>query len=282
MRAPSFRLVLRSLLPLAGLLALAAALIPPTPLAARPLDDLYTALLQERVEAGWVDYAALKEDPRLERYIASLQATDPAGFANEDEEHAFWLNVYNAFTLKLIADNYPVDSISDLHCLGSLYFSTPLGLVVWKTWEFTIFGKTYTLDHVEHAIIRPRYRDYRDHAAIVCAAISCPPLRSEAYVGERLDEQLDDQMRVWLADSSKIWYDPDKQRLYLSAIFSWFRDDFLPYDAPESRTLVDIALPYLPEITAAQVRRGQINVQVRYAPYDWTLNDVRFRPDAGE
>jgi len=265
---------------LPGLSGLAAETTPAsaaTP--GQPLDEVYTALLRDHVSEGWVDYAALQNDPRLARYIASLQNTDPTSFTSEDAERAFWLNVYNAFTLKLIVENYPLDSINDLHFLGSLYVSTPLGLVVWKTWEFEIHGETYTLDHVEHGIIRPRYQDYRDHAALVCAAVSCPPLRSEAYTGANLDEQLDDQMRTWLGNSDKNWYNAEEQKLYLSAIFSWFRGDFLPEDAPESRTLVDVVLPYLPEETAEAVRRDRENVRIRYAPHDWTLNGTSFRAE---
>ncbi len=241
----------------------------PAPLAAEDVHVLYTELLRDGVAAdGLVDYRRLQTDARLSRYIAQLQETNPDTIADADARLAFWLNVYNAFTLKLIRDHYPVESINDLHCLNSIYIGTVLGCVVWKTWEFPIHGKLYTLDFVEHQIIRRDWRDFRVHAALVCAAKSCPPLRTEAYEGPRLNAQLDDQMRRWLADPEKNRYDAAAHTFYISKIFDWFEGDFVT----PSRTLLQAILPYLPAETQTLLKENPAGARIRYAYYDWSLN----------
>lgn len=238
-------------------------------LGAEDQPDLYTALLRDVVAAdGLVDYRRLKTDPRLDRYLAQLEETNPASLPDADARLAYWLNVYNAYTLKLIRDRYPVDSINDLHCLNSIYIGTVLGCVVWKTWEFPLHGKRYTLHVVEHDIIRREWRDFRVHAALVCAARSCPPLRAEAYEGARLNAQLDDQMHRWLADPEKNRYDAASHTLHLSKIFDWFESDF---ETP-SRTLWQAIIPYLPPETQALLRDNPARARVRYLNYDWSLN----------
>lgn len=244
-------------------------LFSPAPLAAEDAHTLYTALLVDVVAAdGLVDYRRLKTDPRLDRVIAQLEETNPDSIADADARLAFWLNVYNAYTLKLIRDHYPVESINDLHCLNSIYIGTVLGCVVWKTWEFPIYGKLYTLDFVEHAIIRPVFADFRVHAAMVCAAISCPPLRNEAYEGARLNAQLDDQMRRWLADPEKNRYDAAAHTLYISKIFDWFEGDFVN----PSRTVLQALDSHLPAETRALLKENPAPVRIRFMYYDWALN----------
>lgn len=239
------------------------------PLQAADMHAEYTALLRDHVKDGVVNYVAIAEDPRLERYLAQLAATNPEKLG-EAEQIAYWLNVYNAFTLKVISDNLPLESISELHMWGSLYIGVILGETVWEDWEFPLYnGKTYTLDQVEHAILRPVYQDYRHHAAMVCAARSCPPLRSEAYEGDRIDAQLDDQMRAWLANPFWNRYDEANQQLLLSSIFNWFEDDFIR----DGRALFDVLLPYWPQHVRAALIRDRATLRSKYLTYDWSLND---------
>ena len=216
-----------------------------------------------------VNYVAIAEDPRLDRYLEQLAATNPEELERNDQI-AYWLNVYNAYTLKVISDNLPLESISELHMWGSLYIGVVLGETVWEDWEFPLYnGKMYTLDQVEHAILRPVYKDYRHHAAMVCAARSCPPLRSEAYEGDRIDAQLDDQMRTWLANPFWNRYDEANQQLLLSSIFNWFEDDFIR----DGRELFDVILPYWPKDVRAALTRDRATLRSKHLTYDWSLND---------
>ncbi len=258
---------------LAGaLLALCALCVTGAPglVAAEDRHALYTEILREHVVDGNVNYTALKTDPRLDRYLAQLAATNPQKLATDDERVAYWLNVYNAYTLKLITENMPLESISELHLFGSVYLGVLFAETIWQNWEFPLYnGKLYTLDHVEHSILRPIYKDYRHHAAFVCAAVSCPPLRSEAYEAGRLSEQLDDQMRTWLANRSLNYYDPANKKLFVSSIFSWFEDDFLQNSDGE---LVDVLLPYFAPEVQEQLRADRDSLRIKYLTYDWSLN----------
>lgn len=230
---------------------------------------VFTTLLQHYVHEGRVDYAALRQDDRLDRYCAELGAVNPDSLGTAAEQMAFWINVYNAFTLKLICDNYPVESINDLHWLGSLYIATVFSKTVWDSYPVVINGKTLSLNTVEHDILRKRFKDYRIHAALVCASTSCPALRREAYEGGRLDEQLDDSMRLFCADTTKNRYDAVEKTLYLSKIFDWFEADFETEDA----TLLDTILPYFPAEVFAAVRQYGDEFATGFLPYDWSLNE---------
>lgn len=236
-------------------------------------DDQFTALLREHVRGGHVDYSRMKDDPRLTQVCDSLARVRPQTLVDSNSVKAFWINVYNAFTLKLICDNYPVESINDLHFLGSLYISVPLGLSVWDSYEFEIDGNEYTLNKVEHEILRKNYADFRIHAAVVCASVSCPPLRNEAYAAGRLDSQLDDNMRAWCADTNKNRYDAAAGTLYLSKIFDWYESDF----GASRETMARAVLRYFPTparnaVAAAAEARNNFP-DIEFLDYDWSLNE---------
>lgn len=251
------------------MLAVWTAFASSSALVAAPRHALLTEVLADHVRNGLVDYRALKNDGRLTKYLDRIASTDPAGLPSEKDRLAFWINVYNSHTLKLIADNYPVKSISDLHYGGSLTLATAMRRTVWHTHRFTVGGRVLTLDAVEHAILRPVFGDYRIHAAIVCAAMSCPPLRSEAYEGGAIDRQLNEQMRLFLANRSLNRYDASTRTLHLSKIFSWFEKDF----TGGRGDLVEVLLPHLPAETADALKGCEREVRIRYLPYDWRLNE---------
>ena len=140
-----------------------------------------------------VDYGALKGSAEWRAVVASLSASAPAQLSDRNEKLAFWINAYNILAIDVVVKNHPVASIKDV---GS--FFTP----VWKKPAGQIGGETVTLDRIEHEILRPM-GEPRVHAAIVCASLSCPPLRREPYRADRLDEQLDDNVRTWLSDPRK-------------------------------------------------------------------------------
>ncbi|MEM1041522.1 MAG: DUF547 domain-containing protein [Bacteroidota bacterium] len=225
----------------------------------------FTAVLAEVVdERGLVDYAALTADPApLDAYLADLAATDPSNLADADRL-AFWLNVYNACTLKLIADNYPVGSIRDV-VEGAF---VPLVNTPFKVEFVVVGGETRTLDKVEHGIIRPEFGEPRIHFALVCAAVSCPPLRAEAYAGDLLDAQLDDQARRFLANPDKNRVPAGDETIALSKIFDWFSGDF--GEGPTG--LQAFLAPYFDGAVRETLEAG--GYDVNYLPYDWSLNDT--------
>jgi hypothetical protein len=230
-----------------------------------PQYTAWSALLARNVQAGAVDYAALHRDPRaLHDVLDQLQALTPEEYRALDrpQQFAFWINVYNAYTLQEIGLHYPVASIRKIGLLPLAAFRDrliPLGRLVGKSGALS-------LNDVENEILRPTFKDPRLHAAIVCASKSCPPLRSEAYVGDRLDRQLDDQMRAFLGDASKNRYDPQRRTLLLSPIFSWFKGDF----ASQPGGVLGFVARYLPAGAAAAARDPQTHQES--TPYDWSLN----------
>lgn len=222
----------------------------------RPL----TSILSRSVKSGLVNYASLKTDPRpLDLYLSNLARVNRAEFERwkEPQRIAFLLNLYNATTLRLVRDHYPVASIRKI---GGV-FQSP-----WKLDVVELFGKRISLDHLEHEMLRKDYHEPRIHFALVCAARSCPTLRAEAYEAERLDAQMRDQGIRFLARSDQNRVDPATGTLWLSEIFKWFEADFLK----ESKSLQEFVMPFLPP-DAAKVARAK-RLKVRFADYDWSLN----------
>ncbi len=177
--------------------------------------DLFTDLLQDHVRSGLVDYKVLKKDPRLDRYIGMISEVDPDTLGSEDAEKAFYINVYNAFTLKILVDNYPLSSITDLND-GGLIISTLFKKTVWDKKLVRVDGKKTTLNVIEHEILRAVYKDFRIHFAIVCGALSCPPLLDEAYTADKLDSQLNDQGQVFFSNPGLNSFDLDNRVAYLA------------------------------------------------------------------
>lgn len=231
---------------------------------------IFTEILQEYVKHGLVNYKKLCKDERLEKYIQQLQNTNPDTIADSKRQLAFWLNAYNAYTLKVICDNYPVKSINDLH-FGGLVIGTVLKKTIWDK-PFVILGhKKYTLNQIEHKIIRPKFKDPRVHFALVCAALSCPPLRYEAYEGDRLDEQLNDQGRKFFSDPQKNEFDLNQKIAHLSKILDWYEKDF---GKNKEEVLLYIS-QFLRDEIASAIQKDPSAWQIKYKPYDWSLNEQK-------
>jgi hypothetical protein len=203
----------------------------------------WTALLKKYVKAGNVDYKGIKADADFEAYLKSLRAGAPAANASREVSMAYWINVYNAFTIKLIADNYPVKSIKDINK------GEP-----WKKKWIVIGAATYSLDQIENEILRPKYKDGRVHFAINCAARSCPPLRSEAFTAAQLDAQLEEQTTNFVNSSATV---VSGSSVKLSSIFDWFKGDF-----------GDVAT-FLRKYSRTKIGDKPT---ISYQTYDWTLN----------
>jgi hypothetical protein len=227
--------------------------------------SVFAEVLRKHTQAGngLVDYASVKASPEsLRRYLNELAAVTEDEFDSwsEPEQMAFLLNLYNAATIQLVADHYPVQSIKKI---GSL-FRSPWKLPVVKLW-----GKTITLDDLEHGIIRAEYREPRIHFALVCAAKGCPPLRSEPYLAETLSAQLEEQGRRFFAEREKNRIDAGRRTVYLSPILKWFKEDF----TRDGKTLVEFAAPYFGSEGVALLQREGRKFKVRFTDYDWSLND---------
>ncbi len=221
----------------------------------------YGRVLKAHVSHGLVDYSSLRSHPEpLNGYLAGVAAVTKAEFLGwgRDDQIAFLCNAYNAYTLRLIVDNYPVQSIRDI---GG-FLQGP-----WDRPFAKVFGTAHTLNDLEHRMLRRDYAEPRIHFALVCAAKGCPPLREEPYVGGRLAEQLDAQARAFLADPAKNRIDAANRTVHLSPIFKWYGADF--QEAADS--VLVLLKPYWP----AEAKVGAMgDFKIRYTDYDWSLNDA--------
>jgi len=224
--------------------------------AARKMDNrIYAGLLGKYVRNGLVDYQGFKnEEAKLDQYLKILEEIDTKELSR-DEQFAFYINAYNAWTIKLILTGYPgVKSIKDL---GS-FFSSP-----WKKKICRIDGEVISLDQIEHGILRPRFKDPRIHFAINCAARSCPPLRSDPYEGAILDQQLNEMGSTFINDPSRNRL--ERNTLYVSKIFDWFEEDF-------DGDVVGFILKYAKGGLKKGLEINKGDVVIKYLDYDWSLN----------
>lgn len=231
---------------------------------------LLTAVLADQVKDGQVNYAALKSDSRLPRYLAQLAATDPAALASDPERLALWLNAYNAYTLKLIIDREPARSITEIGT-GGLALGTLLKTTAWDIRFAEVGGKKYTLNEIEHEVIRAQFKDARAHFALNCASGSCPILRTEAYEAGQLDAQLDEQGRLFLRDSTRNRFDLPTKTAHLSSIFKWYGKDF---GVDDRQALLAAAKFAAPDIRQA-IEADPAAWTVKFLAYDWSLNDLK-------
>ena len=217
--------------------------------------NLFAELLQKYVKDGIVNYAGFQsEEDKLDQYLDLLQSVDPKVLVR-DEQFAFYANAYNAWTIKLILTKYPgIESIKEL----GTFNTGP-----WKKKVVHLKGVTVSLDHIEHDILRPRFKDPRVHFAINCAAKSCPPLGSEPYLGEKLDQQLDEATRSFINNPKS--YRLEDRKLYVSRIFKWFSEDFN-----------EDPLGFFQKYANGELKMNLANqpakINVKYLDYDWSLN----------
>ncbi|MEM1211357.1 MAG: DUF547 domain-containing protein [Planctomycetota bacterium] len=226
----------------------------------------YDILLKKYVdpETGRVDYAGLSGDAALlDAYIASL-AEAPLEVMGRNHRLALLLNAYNACTLRLILDHW--DTGGDGGTLRSIY-DIPSELR-WEDERWQVGQYTLSLEQIEHREIRPNFKDTRIHWALVCAAVGCPPLRAEAYVPERLDEQLADQAERVHANEAFVRFNERKRELFLTSLYNWYGDDFEQVHGSVPSAVGE----YVPEV-AAEERLGR-RVILRWMDYDWALNAV--------
>ncbi|CAB1060988.1 Uncharacterized protein DUF547 [Olavius sp. associated proteobacterium Delta 1] len=217
--------------------------------------SLFGDLLHKYVADGNVNYAGFQsEEDKLDQYLDLLQSVDPKTLSRK-EQFAFYANVYNAWTIKLILTKYPaIDSIKEL----GIFNTGP-----WKKKVVRLSGETVSLDHIEHDILRPRFRDPRVHFAINCAAKSCPPLRPEPYLAEKLDQQLDDATRSFINNPNN--YRLEGRNLHVSRIFKWFSEDF-------NEDALGFFIKYANEALKKKLQTKPEKINIKYLAYDWSLN----------
>lgn len=254
-----------------GVVALLAAGIG-LPLAAvvpLPFDHgAFDALLGAHVRDGRVDYDAFAAAPTFRGYLDALERADPSTL-DDAERLAFWINVYNAYTIELIVRHGERESIRNIN--------KTLGLVAGKgPWSEPLVragGRRLTLDEVEHEIVRKQFREPRIHFALVCAAVSCPPLRAQAYTGARLAAQLDEQTRLFVRHTPAAnRVDAAARKVYVSPIFDWYRQDFGGSDAAIGRFLAGY---YGAGTERELLASGAFKLET--TPYDWSLNGLARR-----
>ena len=233
----------------------ATTLAPPATLhAAEPMWQEYAALLgnhldknsTEGITLAWLNYPALQKDPAYNTTVQELATFPVATLSTKQEKLAFYINAYNILAIKVVLDNWPLTSIKDA---GSWF--NP----VWKKPAGKIDGKTVTLHHIEHEILRPM-GDPRVHMAIVCASLSCPDLRNEPFNATNLESQLDDQAQRFINNTSK-GVEGTGRSLRVSKIFDWFAQDFTDP--------VIFIRHYRQELPLDASITG-------YLPYNWSLN----------
>lgn len=229
--------------------------------AAVPSHSDWDKILKKYVnDAGWVDYKGIiKDKAEFQKYLDKLSANPPQKSWSSKDKEAFWINAYNAFTIKLIIDHYPVKSIKDIGPAIKIYrVSTP-----WQIKFFKIGGESYKLDEIENQILRKDFNDPRIHFAIVCASRSCARLRNEAYTGEKLDAQLNDQAKKFMANPAKNTFS-SANKASLSPYFKWFSGDF----KSKSGSVVKFINQYAP------IKLNE-NADISFKDYDWSLNEQR-------
>ncbi|MBT8423125.1 MAG: DUF547 domain-containing protein [Gammaproteobacteria bacterium] len=221
---------------------------------------LDTYLQEGATGVNLFDYAAVTaaDRARLQGYLDALAATDPRAL-RRNEQFAYWVNLYNALTVAVVLDHYPVKSIRRIK--GGL-----LRLGPWNEPLFNLQGQSLTLNDIEHRILRPLFKDPRIHYAVNCASMGCPDLAAQAYTAEALEEQLDEAARSFINHPRGV--QPDGKRLRLSSIYDWYGADF---GADREGLLNHLSQYAEPDLAAAL---DGFNGRIRY-DYDWRLNEPR-------
>ena len=218
----------------------------------------WDVLLHENVDVdGNVNYKGFAKDSlQLKSYLGALVAHPPDADAwSKEEQLAYWINAYNAFTIQLILEHYPLKSIKDI---GSS-IQIPFVNSPWDIKFIEIGDIKLDLNNIEHSILRKKFNEPRIHFAVNCASFSCPKLRAEAYVADRLEEQLQEQATAFINNPN--YNKINKDQIEISKIFSWFSGDFT-----KNGSLINFLNQY------SKVKIDE-NAEIDYLDYNWSLNE---------
>ena len=213
--------------------------------------SIFDSLLQKNVDkTGRVDYQSLKNNETLlDNYLAYIQNNEPTKNWSSNKKKAFWINTYNAYTIKIILNNYPLKSIRDIKIDGK---------TAWKIPFVKVGQKRYTLDQIEHEILRKKFNDPRIHVGINCASVSCPRLWNFAFTEDNIASSLDNLMKEFINNTTRNKI--SKNNLEISEIFNWFSKDFM-----KNGTIIN----YLNTYAAIKISE---KASIKYLTYDWSLN----------
>ncbi len=213
--------------------------------------SIFNELLQAHVDTdGNVNYKAFKADQKkLNDYISYLENTTPNKSWSSNKQKAFWINAYNAYTIKLILDKYPLKSITSIKKKGKNAWNIPFAKVG---------GKLYTLDHIEHKILRKNFADPKIHVGVNCASDSCPQLSNVAFTEDNIDAELTRLMKIFINDPSRNKI--SKNKVQISKIFDWFKEDF---------TIDSSVIGFLNKYSNVKIDE---KAKVSFLQYDWGLN----------
>ncbi len=215
------------------------------------------------------NYAGLAKESKISQSdfnqaVTSLRRINPHGFQNTDQKKAFWINVYNFAAMKLVAEQYPVDSITDKKIS---WRGDPWGLDAVE-----IGGKNYGLRQIEKEILLGKFKDLRIIFAVSCAAVSCPDRTDSIFYGKNLNKQLDDMVRNLFANRTKgLSIQKNEMKITLSWILKADKDLF---DGKENPTLIDFVLKYAPAKHTAWIKANEDKLKIEFFEHDWTLNDT--------
>ena len=217
----------------------------------------FDELLKAHVDGdGWVDYAAIKTDiSKLDEYIESIKGAEIDKFGRDDRL-AFLINSYNAFTIKLLTENFPLDSIKDIPAAKR-----------WDAVRWNLAGNTVSLGQIENEYIRPNFKEPRIHFSLVCGAIGCPPLRNEAFIGDTLEKQLSSQSTYVHDHATWFQFDKEKNQVSLTKLYQWYGDDFIQLDG----SIFDFIRKHSDKLADAE------SPSIVWLDYDWDINDIKNR-----
>ncbi len=215
-------------------------------------------------ESGMVNYRAWKASAddvrRLDQYLATISSANPAIEASREAKLAFWINAYNAVTIRGILREYPTSSIRN-------HTAKVFGYNIWEDLLLHVGDRTYSLSQIEHDVLR-RSGDPRIHFGIVCASRSCPRLLNTAYTASDVDRQLDANGRHFFAQPGNFRYDARSGSIRVSMIFSWFGKDFGATPGAQMKRIA----PYLTDAKARQLAESG-TARISFLEYDWGLNE---------
>ncbi len=228
--------------------------------------QLWDHLLRTYVADGLIDYDGLKRNHQFQTYLAQLASAQPEKLPDDQHRLAFLCNAYNAFVINGVLV-HKIDS-------GVLDYKNAQDQGFFEVAEHILAGKTIDLNTLEHKMIRPVFQEPRIHMALVCAAKSCPTIRPEAFLGDRLDSQLEDQARAFSNNQAYVRYvaagkDAQEKKLYLSPILKWYGEDF-----GDEMGVLDFLLSRVdsPKTTAGLQAAREGQGKIVYNEYDWSLN----------
>ncbi len=254
---------------------------------AKPFDhshSIYDSLLKKYVKNGRVDYKGFKaSSEEFNAYLRNLGSVSESDYSkwSREEKLSFWINAYNAFTIKAIIDNYPIN--------GSVLSFYPRNSIrqidgVWDKLQFQAVGKTVTLEEIEHEILRKQFNEPRIHFAIACASLGCPDLRSETYKADIINEQLENAAIIFINNPQKgAEINSATKAVKISKIFKWFGEDFI--EGSENTELFNdrnakdrAVLNFVRNHVESQEERAFLEsnqFKISYLNYNWSLNELK-------